>query len=427
MYESMYGLNHSIKSFAVANEFVSRLNTGCYQMGKNLQPFCFFASDLQKQWGVVDIGQFSGFVNNEISLIKEISGYRRELYTNTNFGLLPYGDNIDKVLFYDYLLSVSICYIEVPRITSKNGVSKKTYDKFLATRNPFIMSAWMGFPASEMQSKYSTRIEHTNADFITNMVRVAKLSSSAKGNTITIPRSNFDVTEMTCIPLFMLYAMVNGFYSNLKDGIVKFTYLKDNDTVRELPSTVNFDILIDYYKDNNFITGMLQGVDVFTEDQGGMLLSSKQSRGYIKLPELGCSRFDYTGVRSLNISRILRMESISEVDRSFIDVDLNIVVSEFKNKIDSLLLTNPSELINVLDALCQQHEVDRGTSPALLTTTIKDYVDTCDIMLSTQFRRALHTFMISNPQWFGNYTGISSTGSVSVVSSKNCGIETMNF
>ena len=426
MFEVMYGLGHAVKSFAISNEFVERMNTGCYQLGKNLQPFCFCASDLQKQWGVVDIAQFSGFIDSSKTLYQEIVDYRREVYLNGNFGILPYDDNVNKALFYDYLLSVSLCYVEIPKWITKNGIPQKTYDKFLATRNPAIMSAWMGFSVNEMQAKYSTRIQQSNVDFISGELRVAKLTSSAKGNSISIPRNNLPVEEITCMPLFMLYAMTNGFYGVLKENIVKFTYLKDNETVRELPSTVNFEILMSYYSDNSFISAMLGGVDVFSTDQGGMLLSSKQSRGYIKLPELGCSKYDYSGVRSLNISRLLRMEIIPEVDRTFIDVDLNSVVDTFKSSLDGLLVSNPDAISRVYTDLNIEEESPADTSTISLVDKIKSYVDTCNIVLTTSFKRALHIFMIQHPDIFPLYTGKPVENAV-VSSSKNYGIETMDF
>lgn len=427
VFEVMYGLGHAIKSFAVSNEFVERMNTGCYHLGKNLQPFCFCADDLQKQWGVLDIAQFSGFVDNTKTLFQEIVDYRREVYLNGNFGILPYDNKVNKALFYDYLLSVSLCYVEIPKWVTKNGVPQKTYDKFLATRNPAIMAAWMGFSVNEMQAKYSARIGQSNVDFIEGELRAAKLTSSAKGNSVSIPRNNLPVEEMTCMPLFMLYAMTSGFWGILQNSIIKFTYLKDNETVRELPSTVNFDILMSYYSDNAFISAMLRGVDVFSTDQGGMMLSTKQSRGYIKVPELGCSKYDYSGVRSLNISRLLRMEVVESVDRTFIDVDLNSVVDSFKSAIDSIIVSAPDNIVRIYNDLNIQDEgVSTDTSVIALAEKIKSYVDTCNIILTTSFKRALHLFMIQHADIFPLYTG-KPVDSAVVTSSKNFGIETMDF
>lgn len=426
MLEQMYGLDFAIKSFAVDNEFVERMNQGCYQLGLNLQPFCFMADKTQSEWGVLDIAKFNGFVNSDTTLFDEIVKYRRDLYESFWTSVLPNDETVSKALFIDYLLSISICYVEVPKWITKNGVKQKTFDKFFATRNPYIMSAWMGYPANEMQAKYSAKIQQANVDFMSGQLRAVKLTYSAKGNSISVPRSVLNATEMTCIPLFMLYAFTNGFYEKLKQGIIKFTYLKDNDTIRELNSTINFEILTDYYSDNNFISGMLSGVDVFTQDQGGMKLGSKQSRGYIKLPELGCSKYDFSGVRSLNISRILRMENVSEVDRTFIDVDLNSVVDSFKEELDRITVSNPDWIPRIYQLLNINDGNVEGKSVISLQSEINSYIDTGVLIMSTAFKRSLHLFMIRNADMFPRYTGKPSSNSA-VKSSKNFGVETMDF
>ena len=59
------------------------------------------------------------------------------------------------------------------------------------------------------------------------------------------------------------------------------------------------------------------------------MLASKMHRGYIKIPELGSSIYDDTGVRSLNVARLLSIKQVESVSREFIHVDLNSVVSNF--------------------------------------------------------------------------------------------------
>ena len=84
---------------------------------------------------------------------------------------------------------------------------------------------------------------------------------------------------MKSIPLFMLYAYIQGLKSVFNDNIVKFTFQKDNGTLREMPVTISEDILRDYYSDNIYISTMLSGIDIETMQQGGLLLPSKIGRG----------------------------------------------------------------------------------------------------------------------------------------------------
>ena len=171
---------------------------------------------------------------------------------------------------------------------------------------------------------------------------------------------------------------------------------------------------------------MLSGVDVFTQDQGGMKLGSKQSRGYIKLPELGCSKYDFSGVRSLNISRILRMENVSEVDRTFIDVDLNSVVDSFKEELDRITVSNPDWIPRIYKLLNINDGNVEGKSVISLQSEINSYIETGVLIMSTAFKRSLHLFMIRNADMFPRYTGKPSSNSATK-SSKNFGVETMDF
>lgn len=402
--EQIYGLTHPVKSFAVENEFVKIMNKGCYMMGTTLKPFAFGCSELQKEWGVVDLADFKGFYDEAQTIYDELVDYRRTVYSPM-FGTLMDSDAINIALFFDYLLSVSACYIEYPKYQNKGGTVEKKYVKGLYTRNPSIMAAWTGASPMEMQAKYGTRISQTPANFAECQVKAVKLMSNNSGNYIQTMREPLSCFQLTCMPLFMQYAFVCGMWTKMEEGIVKFTYLKDNDTARELTTTVNFSILMDYYNDTDFIEHMLTGVDVFTNNQGGMQLSSKQGRGYVKVPELGCSKYDKSGVRALNISRLLGAEMVESVPRTFINVDLDMVVESFKTYVDDMLLHDADRVFDVAKALLRDEYQDGEDSAIVVAGKLRDYVTSMETILTTTFKRSLHLFMISNPQWFSNYTG----------------------
>ena len=65
------------------------------------------------------------------------------------------------------------------------------------------------FPA-EMQAKFGTRVSANQLEFHDDKLRFAKLQNSAKGNSISIPRTAYYVENMRCIPLYMLYAFIEG-------------------------------------------------------------------------------------------------------------------------------------------------------------------------------------------------------------------------
>lgn len=417
----MYSLDKSIMSFAVANEFVQNMNKVCYKLGQAYQPFCFFANDSQKQYNVLDFTTFNGMLDQSKNMLDEISELRREEYTK--FGIyLGVNDLTKKTLFYDYLMSISVCYIEIPKYHTKDGFAQSTYDKFLVTKNPAVMAIWMGCLPAEMQAKYSARIASNQVDLGDNSLRAVKLLSSAKGNSISCPRGAFETEKMTCIPLFMLYAFQKGFEDSLKNKILKFTFLKDNGTIRELCSTLNSDILMSYYNDTAFVGGMLTASDIDSQKQGGMQMSSKMNRGYIKIPEVGSSIYDRSGTRSLNLARILKIEEVDSVDKTFIHVDLNSVEQNFYDCLDYAVKKFPDQVKYIYRGIIDE-DVD-SEQPLVIISKINEFIRSRSAILSTTFLRELHLFMINNPQWFPLYTG---KPNITQQSSKNFGVEEMDF
>lgn len=417
----MYGLDKSILSFAVSNDFVQNMNKVCFKLGQGYQPFCFFADKTQKDYGVLDFTTFNGLLDSNKTLLDEVFEMRRDTYKQNSIYL---GDDAlaKKTLFYDYLMSISICYIEIPKYTTRDGLAQRTFDKFLVTKNPSIMAVWMGCQSAEMQAKYSPRIASNQVDLGDNSVRAVKLVSSAKGNSISCPRGAFSTKDMTCIPLFMLYAFQKGFEESLKTKILKFTFLKDNGTIRELCSTLNQDILMSYYNNTSFVGSMLTASDIDSQKQGGMQMSSKMNRGYIRIPEIGSSIYDGSGVRALNLARVLKVEEVTEVDTTFINVDLNSVVQNFYDCMDYAVKKFPDQIQSIYSAVTG--ETINSDQPLVLVSGLNSFVQSRSVILSTTFHRELHKFMVSNPQWFPLYTGKPNN---TVVSSKSFGVEEMDF
>ena len=410
-FEDVYGLGFKIQSFAVANPFIIEMNKACYRLGKQLQAFSLLCNDIQKSAGVLDLAQVNAMVNSSDTVMSEIAKYRAKVYENVYNTAIQFDNSSsdkEKYLFMDYLLTSSICYVEIPKYVTKEGIPQQTYDKFLVTKNPAIMGAWMGMSPDEMQIKYGSKVASSIYELTNGEVRFVKCVTNAKGNSISVPRSSFSCDKITtCVPLFMLYAFMKGLEEFYTEGILKFTYLKDNNTLRELFTTTSSAILMDYYKDQNYVNMVLSGTDIATDKQGGMMLSSKQSRGYVKVPELGLSRYDATGVRALNLARILKVEKVTEVDRSFIDVDLDSCVDNFYNCVDYITVHMPDKLPLVFQQVCgNDAKLPEGASQVVVLDELHKFVDTRNVLLSTTFHKALHKYMVSNPELFPYYTGL---------------------
>ena len=425
--EELYGLNYAVKSLAVSNKFVTDTNKACYSLGKALTPFCIYGGKKYEGYDVIDFSRFRGFLDENISLVDEIAQDRVNRYRACGMSIDTSNETTKKTLFFDFLLSVSVCYIEVPKYITKDGVSKQAYDKFLATRNPSLMGAWMGLTPAEMQAKYSAKIAMGAYDFESHNIKFVKLLSSSKGNSISVPRKIFNVDNISCTPLYMLNAFVEGFKPHLQSGILTFSYLKDNGTIRNMTTTVNSDILREFYSDNLFLNSLLEGVDIDKLNVGGMNLSTNYMRGYIRVPELGASIYDGSGVRALNYARLVSIKKTSkeDVDTTFINVDLESVIQSFKDNVEALCVSQPDSIIELYKALVYD-ELEDGyetKTPLQLYEMCCSFVDTKVIYLTTEFKRFLHKFMISNPQWFSTYTGLP----VRIQPMQNCGVEMLDF
>lgn len=424
--EEIYGLTGDIASLAVKNEFSLNLNKACYALGQQLKPFCFFADEKRKEYNVLDFGSkdFSGLAGDGAdSLYNEIANFRIEQLKKDYVTLGSVTESIKKALFFDYLLAECVCYIEVPKYTRKEGKPTPTFDKFFATKNPRLMALWINEDINLTTRKYAGRCKTTAVEMMNSELRVAKLNKSNKGTSITIPRNSLDATKITVTPLFCMNAFIQGFSDVLSNSILKFTFMKDNGTERVLASTISKDIMYDYYNDHDFVSRALAGVDISTQLIGGMRLGSKLGRGYIKVPELGSSRYDSTGTRSVNIARLLKIEEVNEVSREFIDVDLSSVQLAFENGLNIMTVKHPEQLKPLAKEIGVEN-LSGDETDVQLSQAIKGTVDTNCTILSTTYLRELHRLMTKHPEMFPLYTGKP----LDIVSeTEEVGIETMPF
>lgn len=405
--EEIYGLNFPIKSLAVANPFVEKfLFKSCYTLGQQLRPYCLFATDKQKENGVIDFATFGGVLNPNIPLLDEIAEYRKGVFQSTGLSINTKDEIKKKWLFIDYLMTISICYVEIPKYTTKDGYAQQSFDKFFCTRNPQIMATWIDGSLSEMQMKYSPKILVNQVELADNTIRFAKLSTSGKGNKISVVRNPASIEKITCIPLFMMNSFVTGMKPILDNNIVEFTFMKDNGNERILNTTLNSDIMLSYYEDTNYVKKVLSGVDIDTQQQGAVQMSQgmNRGRGYIKIPELGASIYDGTGTRSLNLARILKARVVSEVDRSFIKVDLNSVIDHFKDALETLIARQPDALRVLCKDLCDK-EIPEDATPSYMYGSLVQELEVKQHFLSTVYNRYLHTYMLTHPMYFPMYTG----------------------
>jgi hypothetical protein len=172
----------------------------------------------------------------------------------------------------------------------------------------------------------------------------------------------------------------------LESSIVKFNYIKDNLSEREFITTLNPAILSQYYQ-GDFVSKMLRGVEL------------RLDRGYVKLPELGISKYDDTGIRSLNLSRITKVEVLQDFDARYIEVDFNTIHPAFRETV-----ANMSDRL-VLSTIYQDLT---GQDPQVTTTlelreSILSFTDGQVAVGTTMALRYLHDYMVQRKQFFPLY------------------------
>ena len=308
-----------------------------------------------------------------------------------------------------YFLRSFMCYVEVPtyRVERETGVKRASFDKFLATSSIEVANEWLGGVFEETAEKYGKSIimfdDIESDDY---EVPILKLGSNKMGNTLTRPRSylNLDKKGIRVVPVFALKSYVDTLNSRIKNDVARVTFIKDNGTERVLDTCLSQDLLVSLYKDSSFVSGMLS-----SSYDGDFLGSSVISRGYIRVPEVGSSVYDGSGVSAISYTRIISIEYGVEPDMEFARVDLDGVVFSFSVYLSKLSDSEISQLVSamIVDGFDLSSMFLEDGKPKFLIDSfqLESWADLMNKTLSTLFQRSLHLFMVTNPRWFRGYTG----------------------
>lgn len=335
---------------------------------------------------VLNVCNLSPLVDKENckNIVEDIAKYR---WGKLSFDYSEdYWKEKSTLLFLDYILSSCLCYVEVFEKGSSN--KSNMVDKFYATRNRFIAANVAKIDANET-SKFVNYLTPVLSDYKIDSLRVLKLSRQKKGFKITQPRSAINFSKAVKVtPVFFINTFVQSLIPLLKDNIVKFKYIKDNGQERELVTTLSKDIFEKYY-DKSYAENIITKCEM------------KMDRGYLKVPELGCSKYDDTGLRALNISRITSIDIVDTFDSSYIDVDFNSIIPTFKATIEAI---NNEEAIKLLYQMLL-NKMPENKSVADLKSEIMVFVDGRFAIGTSTFQKELHKFMLKYHMVFKGYTG----------------------
>lgn len=398
---------------AVDNIFIRQLANLSADGAKNLKVVSFIIKDKVNNRGeiakrgirpdeksVMDICKLAPLVDGSASknLLEEVAKFRASTLNFHEVGPNFWKEN-EEILMIDYLLSACLCYVEIFDSTAN-------VEKFFATRNRFIAGGVAGLRAEDT-SKYVSYLTTYPVNYQSKQLKILKLNVNKNGMKIVQPRSFIDFNRNIKItPLFMMTSFVQGLEETLRTRIVRFKYIKDNMTEREFITTLSPEILLTHY-DEKFVQKMMSNV------------TSQLIRGYVRLPELGISKYDASGVRALNISRITSVEVINEFDTSFINVDFETILPAFKETINNM---------RDVRILAMVHEDLTGKLPQdenafEIRNALISFVDGQYALGTTTALRYIHKYMVSRKQFFPLYNGGTPVQYGSIDSNFNLGVD----
>lgn len=295
---------------------------------------------------------------------------------------------------YKYLLCDYLCYVEIPK-WGRNGA---TFDKYLCTSNLNIASMWVGEDVSEKYSDYIDGCDESSDDELTPYL---KLTEGTKGERkITKPRKPLDIGTqgMRVIPLFMLERGVDYLYEQGNEDFIKVNFMKDAGIIREMVTSFNIGKIEEVYGDCEYVrdnTGAMYG--------GNFIENKTLGRGYIRVFEVGSSRYD-SPLRSINYARIIDFEVGVKPDTLFVDLDIESARTVFVQGAISVGL-RAGELWNDLKGLGMDKYKVVGSSNMQTADDLINWVDGSTMVYSTVFKKDLTLAMLALPQWFNNWAG----------------------
>ena len=146
----------------------------------------------------------------------------------------------------------------------------------------------------------------------------------------------------------------------------------------------------------------------------------KIDRGYMKVPELGCSKYDETGLRALNLSRITNIKVVDTFDSSFIDVDFNSIIPTFKAVIEAI--RNRDVIGMIYQTLMNESPNEKSLFE--MRSEIMVFVDGRYAIGTTTFQKELHNYMVRYNMIFKGYNGKPNKLSLEMPDNFNLGIIT---
>lgn len=413
--QEMLAIDDRLIDFSICDNGIAKeLIKLCEKLGENLQPICF----CDEEEGKVDIATM--VLPSGKALYEEVIDFYEVV-----LGRSLDRDNIYLVsgLVLDYFMRLGLVYIEeIKDSYYGEGKYSTISKKFLSTKNEVILTVLLNSCREEDYKLYVNSVFNrygANLDIDIDSMSIGQMPyvrvEYEKEHKAVRCNKMLDFTCIRFTSLPLTLAWLRGMKRVMEKELVKITYKKDDGQDRLIYSTFNMDILKKFYSED-FAGKMLQGSEVYYSNGINIEspMSGKLERGYIQIPEVGCSTVDDRGFRAMNFARVCSVSKAdeSEIDTTFLNVSLGEVIEEFTRQINIIAQKGNFPALkkvyvdfqrqgysDVLVKLPMEFENVNQVAKAL-----REFVERKKYA-GTVFQRDLHKYMVSNPDLFDNYTG----------------------
>lgn len=212
-------------------------------------------------------------------------------------GVSPYLVNALK------LLENCLCYVEWD--DGRGGTIKGVYTrqpKFFASTPEYEGDVYL---AMQKNPKLQLNIKELSRGSVYAM-RVDYKKGAVK---VIRPKSGIKLDRV--IPLFVIDSVQEVLGELLTKHVLALTYKRDNGVVRQLCTTFAENVLNEVNKDTNYVMKQLRlSLGLERVNLCGYIVLRSSLNGVMLVPDLECSLYDPTGVRYVNLSRIIKIEVV---------------------------------------------------------------------------------------------------------------------
>lgn len=316
-------------------------------------------------------------------------------------GDIYFPDTEYRSAIYKHFLKCYMCYYEVPIVKKSydSDAYKNGFEKWLITSNVAVIAAWLDIEVGEVVKLYAMHLDDAFFDDGGDEMPYVRLYTTKDGiRKVRKPRVKLDLSKRgtRILPVFAIKLGIDMLHTRWSKEVVEVSFQKDAGDTRVLDVSTSPDIIRNIYGESDFYYKSLNNMY-----EGDFLKDQSMQYGYLRLPEIGGSKYD-TPLRSLSFARIIHVKYDVEPNLLFVNIDMDSIVEEFKGGINTSYKKYNRVAENlVMFELMSDEEKGKLASPI----DLEAWVDLKVASLGTTFLRSLALFMLANPTDFPDYTG----------------------